>query len=47
MNRELNNYHILDRRTTVMPRCVKCGKPMSKWRAGDECSGKKPKERKT
>ncbi len=31
-------YHVRDERQPV---CAKCGKPMSQWRAGDECSGKK------
>lgn len=31
-------YHTLDKR---QPNCVNCGKPMSQWRASDECSGRK------
>ena len=31
-------YHVRDERQPV---CAKCGKPMSEWRASDECPGVK------
>lgn len=38
-------YHKLSDRRTEAPVCIHCGKPLSKWRASDECPGK-PVEKK-